>query len=56
MNVEIEVSKLADAKSVAEKLAELPKNALIYIAGYAEGCRDRCAVMEPSDLGGGGNG
>lgn len=34
-----EPSKIADAKTVADKLAELPKDALFYIAGYAEGIR-----------------
>ena len=36
-----DTSKLADARTVAENLAGLPKEALLYIAGYAEGCRDK---------------
>ena len=38
-----DTSKLADARIVAEYLSGLPKEALLYIAGYAEGCRDRPA-------------
>lgn len=37
----IDTSKLSDAQTVAEKLTGLPKEALLYIAGYAEGCRDK---------------
>lgn len=33
-------AKVADVQYVAEKLAELPRDALMYIAGYAEGRRD----------------
>ncbi len=33
----IDTEKLADAQSVAEKLAKLPEKVLLYIAGYAEG-------------------
>lgn len=33
----IDKTKLADAQSVADKLAKLPEQALLYIAGYAEG-------------------
>lgn len=36
-----DTNKLSDAQTVAEKLTGLPKEALLYIAGYAEGCRDR---------------
>ncbi|SCJ78112.1 Uncharacterised protein [uncultured Clostridium sp.] len=36
-----DTSKLADARTVAENLAGLPKEALLYIAGYAEGVRDK---------------
>ena len=36
-----DTSKLADAQTVAENLAGLPKEALLYIAGYAEGVRDK---------------
>lgn len=32
--------KLADVQNVADKLSGLPKDALLYIAGYAEGRRD----------------
>ena len=35
------VDKLADVQTVADKLADLPQEALLYIAGYAEGFRDR---------------
>lgn len=41
MSVVIDPAKLADAQVIADKLVGLPKEALIYIAGYAEGCRDR---------------
>lgn len=37
----IDINKVSDAQNVADRLAGLPKEALIYIAGYAEGCRDR---------------
>ncbi len=37
----IDTAKLADAQVVAERLTGLPKEALLYIAGYAEGCRDK---------------
>ena len=37
----IDPAKLADVKTVAGKLAELPKDALIYISGYSDGCRDK---------------
>lgn len=33
----IDTEKLADVKSVADKLAKLPEKVLLYIAGYAEG-------------------
>ena len=36
----IDTSKLSDAQTVANKLTGLPKEALLYIAGYAE-CRDK---------------
>lgn len=38
MNVNLE--KISEVQTVADKLAELPKEALLYIAGYAEGVRD----------------
>lgn len=41
MNLAVDAAKLADAQTIADKLADLPKEALLYIAGYAEGCRDR---------------
>lgn len=37
----VDLKKVSDAQAVADKLAELPKEALLYIAGYAEGIRDR---------------
>lgn len=37
----VDLTKLADAQVVADKLGSLPKEVLLYIAGYAEGCRDR---------------
>ena len=37
------LEKLADVQTVADNLALLPKEALLYIAGYAEGRRDRPA-------------
>lgn len=39
----INLDRVSDAQTVAEKLTGLPKEALLYIAGYAEGCRDRPA-------------
>lgn len=39
MNVPVDIAKISDAKMVAKKLSELPQNALIYIAGYVDGCR-----------------
>lgn len=37
----VNLEKVSEAQAVADKLAELPKEALLYIAGYAEGCRDK---------------
>ena len=37
----INLDRVSDAQTVAEKLTGLPKEALLYIAGYAEGCRDK---------------
>lgn len=37
----IDVSKLADVQNIANQLTKLPKEALLYISGYAEGCRDK---------------
>ena len=39
----VNLENLADAQSIADNLALLPKEALLYIAGYAEGRRDRPA-------------
>lgn len=39
MNVNLD--KVSEVQTVAGKLAELPKEALLYIAGYAEGVRDK---------------
>lgn len=39
--------KLADVQTVATKLADLPKDALLYISGYVEGRRD--AVEQQKD-------
>lgn len=36
-----DTNKLSDAQTVANKLTGLPKEALLYIAGYAEGRRDK---------------
>ena len=37
----LNLDRLADAQSIADNLALLPKDALLYIAGYAEGVRDK---------------
>lgn len=37
----VDLAKLSDIQIIADKLGGLPKEALLYIAGYAEGCRDR---------------
>lgn len=34
----IDPAKLADAQDVAGKLQQLPKDVLLYIAGYVDGC------------------
>lgn len=39
MYTRIDPAKLADVQTVANKLADLPRDALIYISGYVEGCR-----------------
>lgn len=39
MNVNLD--KVSEVQAVADKLAELPKEALLYIAGYTEGVRDK---------------
>lgn len=41
MYTRVDPEKLADAQAIAQKLVSLPKEALLYIAGYAEGCRDK---------------
>ncbi len=41
MYARLDPVKLADAQTVANKLADLPKDALIYISGYVEGRHDR---------------
>lgn len=35
-----DTAKLADVQTVADKLAGLPRDALIYISGYSDGRRD----------------
>lgn len=42
----VNLENLADAQSIADNLALLPKEALLYIAGYAEGRRDRPARFQ----------
>lgn len=37
----MDLKKLCDAQNIADQLADLPQEALLYIAGYAEGFRDR---------------
>ena len=37
----IDTAKLTDAQLMADNLAKLPVEARLYIAGYAEGRRDR---------------
>lgn len=40
MYARLDPVKLADVQTVANKLADLPKDALLYISGYVEGRRD----------------
>nr|DAV91244.1 MAG TPA: hypothetical protein [Caudoviricetes sp.] len=40
-NMNVNLEKVSEAQAVADKLAELPKEALLYIAGYTEGVRDK---------------
>ena len=40
-NMNVNLEKISEAQAVADKLVGLPKEALLYIAGYAEGSRDR---------------
>lgn len=44
MNVNLE--KISEAQAVADNLSGLPKEALLYIAGYAEGFRDSPKSLE----------
>jgi len=44
----IDVHKLADVQSLANKLAELPDQTLLYIAGYAEGVLSVSNVQKPA--------
>lgn len=37
----INLDRVSDAQIIADRLVGLPKEALLYIAGYAEGYRDR---------------
>ena len=43
MYARLDPAKLADAQTVASKLADLPKDALLYISGYVKG---RCDATE----------
>ena len=36
----INLDRVSDAQIIADRLVGLPKEALLYIAGYAEGYRD----------------
>ena len=44
-----DLAKISDVQAVADKLAKLPKDALLYIAGYVEGVRDRVS-KKPKDV------
>ena len=37
MGAAVDTARLADAQSLADRLKDLPQEALLYIAGYAEG-------------------
>lgn len=37
----LNLERLADVQRVSDNLALLPKEALLYIAGYTEGVRDK---------------
>lgn len=39
----IDPARLADAQDVAGKLQQLPKDVLLYIAGYVDGCISKTA-------------
>lgn len=41
----IDPAKLADAQDVAGKLQQLPKDVLLYIAGYVDGCISKSVRM-----------
>lgn len=41
----IDPAKLADAQDVAGKLQQLPKDVLLYIAGYVDGCISKAVRM-----------
>lgn len=43
-----DLAKIFDVQAVADKLAELPKDALLYIAGYVAGVRDRLPPDKPN--------
>ena len=43
----MDLTRLSDAQAIAAILDELPKEALLYIAGYAEGMRDRTHQVAP---------
>ena len=45
----IDVAKLADMQTVADKLIELPEKVRLYIAGYAEGARDATNISGPPE-------
>ena len=40
-NMNVNLEKVSEVQTVADKLAGLSKEALLYIAGYAEGVRDK---------------
>jgi hypothetical protein len=40
MYARLDPVKLADVQTVADKLAGLPEDALLYVSGYVEGRRD----------------
>ena len=39
--ISINLDRVSDAQIIADRLVGLPKEALLYIAGYAEGVRDK---------------
>ena len=46
MHAPIDTAQLADAQHVADKLTELPKDALLFVAGYVEGRLDQRKASE----------